>query len=242
MRQIKIVSVSYSCPICHKKLVQNIKGQSVKKYEIIQIFPEDLSKEDKVIFSEALSPPEKIKSSNNHIALCLDHAETYRLEPRLEEYLYLLQLKKAFLQNTQVKEAIITLDIEEEISEIITRLSALSASDQLVPLSLKALKIKAKLLPENAMLINEVQNHVLTYYQFINSLLAQIENHDLIASSIKKAFLKLDKAQLSQPEIFEQLSEWLLQQTGLPHLSLAACKIVISFFIQSCEVFYEIPQ
>jgi hypothetical protein len=237
-----LAEVSNECPICHKKLIQPIKGHSIKKYEIVQIFPDDLPEASQEEFRVALAPPTKLKALDNQIALCPDHAERYLLEPELDEYLQLSQLKKFFVQNDKAKQVLITLNLEEEISEIITALSELSTSEQLEPLSLNALKIKAKILPQYALLINNVQNHVLNYYQFINNLLEKVENYDLIASEIKKAFQKLNQSNLSQPEIFEELSEWMLHQTGLPDLSLEACKIVVSFFVQSCEVFYEISK
>lgn len=40
-----LAEANYECPLCHKKLVDTIKGQAVKKYRITQIFPDGLDDE-----------------------------------------------------------------------------------------------------------------------------------------------------------------------------------------------------
>ena len=51
--------------------------------------------------------------------------------------------------------------------------------------------------------------------------------------------MKLEKAGLSQQDVISQLSEWIRNKAGLGTESLLACNIVVSFFIQNCEVFHK---
>ena len=44
---------------------------------------------------------------------------------------------------------------------------------------------------------------------------------------------------LDQNRIFDSLVDWL--NGAIPEASRIACEIVISFFIQNCEVFDELP-
>ncbi|MGV3205655.1 ABC-three component system protein [Streptococcus suis] len=55
-------------------------------------------------------------------------------------------------------------------------------------------------------------------------------------------FTQLANTNLSQPEIVENLANWLLNQSKLSNGHLDACKIIVSYFIQNCEVFNEITE
>jgi hypothetical protein len=237
-----LAETTNECPLCHETLTKTVKGHITKKYGIVKIFPENLDEQTEKDFREVATPSKKLDTADNHIALCLDHAESYLLEPELEEYIQLSQLKQLLSQNYYAKQSLTKVNLEEEISDIINALSHLSNFGNSVPLSLKALIIKDKILSEYPLLRKIVQDNVLTYYHFINDLFEEMETYPLIASEIKKAFRLLDKSNLSQPEIIDHLSEWILHQSGLPSVSFEACKIIVSFFIQSCEVFNEISQ
>ena len=63
---------------------------------------------------------------------------------------------------------------------------------------------------------------------------------ELIASEVKIAFKKLDNGTLSQDEIVEYLAEWIKNKTGVGNQHITACRIVVAYFIQNCEVFNEI--
>jgi hypothetical protein len=61
----------------------------------------------------------------------------------------------------------------------------------------------------------------------------------MIAAEIKISSQKLEKAGLSQPDVVAQLSEWIRNKAGLSSDRKLACNIVVSFFIQNCEVFHK---
>ena len=105
-----------------------------------------------------------------------------------------------------------------------------------------ALKIDQKILPENCLLKNSIQNSVLTYYKYISALFEEIDDFDIIQSEIKKAFKELNSGDWSQQEIVEKLAQWILEQTKRPAQHIEACRIIVAFFVQSCEVFNEISK
>lgn len=63
-----LAEANYECPLCHKKLVDTIKGQVVKKYKITQIFPDGLNDETKAEFAAAYPVPRKFDVADNLIA------------------------------------------------------------------------------------------------------------------------------------------------------------------------------
>jgi len=58
---------------------------------------------------------------------------------------------------------------------------------------------------------------------------------ETISSQIKTHFLLLKKQGINQKEIFEAMVTWLQKQTRQD--SREASEIIISYFIQNCEIF-----
>ena len=103
-----------------------------------------------------------------------------------------------------------------------------------------ALTIYKKISLENPLLKHSITNEVLTYYRFIEDTFSQISSFQLIATEIRAAFLEMDRQNKSQDEIVNLLSNWIIQNTGMGTQYSTASHIIVSFFIQNCEVFYEI--
>ena len=62
----------------------------------------------------------------------------------------------------------------------------------------------------------------------------------VLSAQIKACFQKLETATKNKTLIFTQLVDWLELKTLAT--SREACEAIISFFIQHCEVFYEITE
>lgn len=88
---------------------------------------------------------------------------------------------------------------------------------------------------------NEVQSHVLAYYRYIESVFSEsTDNFDEIAAEVKLSSQKLEKAGLSQEEVINKLAEWIHHKAFIGEdKGMLACRIVVCFFIQNCEVFYK---
>ncbi|MXQ48544.1 hypothetical protein GRB29_03870 [Streptococcus pneumoniae] len=133
-------------------------------------------------------------------------------------------------------------NIETQITEVIDALNDYTGSSSSTTLNMTALKLNQKILPEHGVLRGTVQYHVLTYFSYIKDLFAENSNFIMIQCDIKKVFTQLANTNLSQPEIVENLANWLLNQSKLSNGHLDACKIIVSYFIQNCEVFNEITE
>lgn len=82
---------NYECPICHQPLIKYVKNTPVKKYKVVNIYPDNFS-ESNSEFS-LIKKPQKVDAPSNKIALCCDHAEEYATEPTVEDYTKLKTLK-----------------------------------------------------------------------------------------------------------------------------------------------------
>lgn len=235
-----LAEANYECPLCHKKLVDTIKGQAVKKYRIVQIFPDGLIDETAAEFVAIYPAPKKFDTQNNLIALDERCAEQYLLNPTAEEYRNLYEIKTQLTKNYTAKQAVNGVQLEDDIRTVLDALSTIRDASELVKLEYEALRIDEKFDAENFILKNETQVQVVTYYRYIEKVFSNsAADFDMIASEIKVSSMKLEKAGLSQSDVIGQLSEWMRNKAGLGTDGRLACNIVVSFFIQNCEVFYK---
>ena len=87
--------------------------------------------------------------------------------------------------------------------------------------------------------------YVNMYYTFIRGLFDDVESSssfsfEVLSSEIKASFIKLSKLTDNKEEIFNQMVDWVRRKTFSS--SVPACEAVVSFFVQNCEVFYEITE
>lgn len=135
--------------------------------------------------------------------------------------------------------AINRIDLEEEIRIAIDGLISLKASDNLPNLEYEALRIDEKI--DDILLQNEVKNHVLQYYRYIESVFSDMTDaFDDIAAEVKLSSQKLENAGMSQEEVIYNLTEWIHNKAFAGNTKgKVASRIVVCFFVQNCEVFYK---
>lgn len=240
-----LAEADYECPICHRPLVEYIKNTPVKKYEVVSIYPEDLS-ECASEFAH-IPKPKKIHSPGNKIALCRDHAEEYALGPTIEDYTKLRKIKDHITTTYSLRIDINDAALEDEIQSVILGLAGITDDTELVELPLEALRLDQKILPENNLLKNDEMTRVLRFYNYIDGLFSAMDrdgtgDFDLIASEVEVAYRKLDNGVLSQDEIVKELAEWIKNKSGVGNRNMRACDIVVAYFIQNCEVFREVSK
>src|SRR5690625_256897 len=232
--------VNNHCPSYTKSLVKTEKVKSISQYKITRIFPEGLNKSEEQIFKDTIAPPSKLESNDNKIALCHECSHSYTFIPDVDEYKLLMDLKSDAIRSTQTSEYISSMDIEQKITEVVDALGEIDNLNNLQPLSLDAVSINKKILPANVILISTLTNHVLTYYNFIKDSFSRISSFNRIATEIKLMYIKLESIESDQNAIVEQLADWILLHTKKTANHKEACKIIVAFFVQNCEVFNEI--
>lgn len=234
--------VNNECPLCRSPLVKTVKGTSLMKYGIVQIFPEGLDKDASDEFCAARTPIKRLDSNDNKIALCSDCAEAYEVDPELDEYIQLFDLKQEITQSYSIRQEIAKMDLEDEINEIVAILAGIKSITSLQKLEMKALCLEQKIQPENAILRHSLQEKVLTYYRFIEDAFSRVGNFNLVASEMKLIYEKLETHHLSQDEIYSQVANqiYVKAKNGFKHR--LASDIIAAFFVQNCEVFREITK
>lgn len=239
-----LAEAGYHCPKCSCDLVKSIKGMSMKNYCMVHIYPE-ITPAEGVGFESAIVPM-KPNDHHNLIALCPDCAKQYLVAPTFSEYEELMTRKEEMEKYISKTRILSSLSLEDEIRDVIYALADIDTSD-IEELSLDALRIDQKLMPENVLLIDEMRTWVLRYYRFIEKVFAGMERNDIcdfdtIASEMKIAFKKCNDTLMTQGEIVDMLAQWIQQKTRVSNLNAQACRVVVAYFVQNCEVFREIAK
>ena len=240
-----LAEADYECPLCHRPLIEYVKNKPVKKYEIVSIYPDDIS--GCVSEFSSIAKPKRIDAPRNKIALCRDHAEEYSLEPTAEDYTKLKDIKDRTAAAYALRVDINDIALEDDIQSVLYGLAGITDNTKLEELPLNALRLDQKILPENYLLKNDEMTRVLRYYNYINDKFSAMDrdgtgDFERIASEVKLAYQKLDNGQLSQDEIVNELAEWIKNKSGVGSKNMRACHIVVAYFIQNCEVFHEISE
>lgn len=234
-----LAEVNYECPLTHEKLVEEVKGIPKKKYEITQIFPDDLPSELAATFNTVYPRPKNLDAPENLIALSQEASENYLMSPMVDEYKKLYEIKQVTSKQYKAINAINRIELEAEIRAAIEGLISINPSDVLPQLEYAALRIDQKI--SDALLMNDVRNHVLQYYRYIETIFSEMTDvFDDIAGEVKLSSQKLEKAGLSQEYVIYNLTEWIHNKAFAGDTKgKMACRIVVCFFIQNCEVFYK---
>lgn len=234
-----LAEVNYECPLTHEKLVEEVKGIPKKKYEITQIFPDDLPSKLAATFNAVYPRPKNLDAPENLIALSQEASENYLMSPMVDEYKKLYEIKQVTSKQYKAINAINRIELEAEIRTAIEWLISINPSDVLPQLEYAALRIDQKI--SDALLMNDVRNHVLQYYRYIETIFSEMTDvFDDIAGEVKLSSQKLEKAGLSQEDVIYNLTEWIHNKAFAGDTKgKMACRIVVCFFIQNCEVFYK---
>ena len=214
----------YTCsmPSCGKHLqVVNDKNQAVDDYEIARI-----NAGKKSIYE-------------NLIAVCHDCFQSYVFKHKKAEEKELQIIKKL---QTDARSTRCTLDevaIEKGITQVIEKLSK-AKPDELTELNYDAVSVPEKIDETlHHFLVHEVKGNVVKYFLFIKQTMKDMVqkkqlSDDLLRAQIKESYRKLSDKKISPELIYSSLSERL---RNITKQDIRFCYIVISYFIQSCEVF-----
>lgn len=239
-----IQEVGGYCPLCGKSLFRR-KGQRVsKQYQIAHIYPNSPNANQKTELHGLERLGVSCEDFENKIALCRDCHGFYDDHTTKEEYLKILNIKKQLMDSNYMQESMASVEIEKDLLIIIEKLSTINDSElNELDLKYKGVKLSNKIEDEYSLLRRKIQNNVCTYFNFIKENMKSLSdekriNFELIASEVKSAYLKASQITDNKAEIFNSLVEWLNKK--IIETTKEGCEIIISFFVQNCEVFDEI--
>lgn len=237
--------VNYQCPLCGKELQSKFqKKPSEKMFHIAHIYPNSPTKEQFEVLYGVERLGQDSESFENKIALCKVCHGTQDYHTTLEDYTRLLNIKKALLQESEVKKVVKDLSLDEEIKKVLNATANIT-EDDLKELKYETVELKRKFKNDELSLKIKVAGYVNTYFTFIREEFQNLEGKNnfifsVLSSQIKACFEKMESVTSNKYQIFNQMVDWLMTKTLSK--SKEACEIVISFFVQNCEVFREITE
>lgn len=228
------------CPLCQEPLFYEKNGNNYKKYELAHIYPLNPTLAEKMILQDVELLSEDINSPDNLIPLCRNCHTQFDKPRTLSGYTDLLALKKKLISKDDQAFLWKKYSLEEELEQIIQALYD-ETSEFEGDLVLDPKKIENKLNNSiSAPTKKKIKYNICEYFKFIKTNLKLLENQspgtsEQIALQIKTFYLEQKKQNLSQLQTFENIVNWVKVKTQCE--SIEGAEIIVSFFIQNCEVF-----
>ena len=220
-------SHSYCCfPGCAKPLYKEILGRTQWVYEVVLI---DRNGNEEI---------------SNLLAACPDCHATYLLDNDSKQMKSLLSVKNVISKATLADIAIGDIKIEQGLATALEKIKKLNVQE-LVKATLDPAKIEDKIDPKKEPgLYMTSRNQVTSYYPKVREILRNYDkrgvlDYEELQEQMKGLYRKLKKKNLSQMEIFERITSKI--QTSTRHESIF-CQIIVSYFVQNCEVFDAISK
>lgn len=241
---IDIVLVNESegiCPLCGKPLIYEKKGRRYKGYQIAHIYPVNPTPSEVELLKSEVKLHSDINNQNNLIPLCETCHGRFDKPRTVEEYRELVKIKESLIK--QVRESVDwhKYSLEEEVRDLIANLSSCNLTDGDTPLSYDPKTIDQK--TDNTITQitkNKIKQQVNMYFALVKAELGMLDasrpgTSGIIASQIKTFYLVQKRKSLGQQEIYTNTVDWINHKCK--KFSRDSCEIVVSFFVQNCEVF-----
>ena len=215
--------VEHCCPFpgCGHSLTKTNVGKAIDSYDV------------------ALIDREKSPEISNLLALCPQCYATYLLDDRKKICKELQEIKKVLEGHRYNVTLLDDLPLERGIIGVIGKIKKLKEKD-LSEATLEPKEIKQKLKPsDNFALYSQVKCFVSSYFVRIREIIISLDkrgeiDYDEVQDQMHAIYKRLKKAKKSNVEIFNEI-------VGKVHRATLQddtyCQIVVSYFIQSCEVF-----
>lgn len=215
-----------SFPGCGKQLTISSNGKAVYIYEV------------------SLIDKQKQATPENLLVMCPQCYATYLLDDSRKLLKELREIKSILSTHKQSVHLLDDLPLEKGIVGVIRRIKKLGEKE-LENASLDPKKIKQKLNPSQDMaLYIAVNNYVTTYFPRIREIMMNSDkrgeiDYDEIQNQIHAFYKRLRKENKSRSEIFNEIAGKIHRVTLQDDIY---CQVVVSYFVQSCEVFDAIAE
>lgn len=209
------------CPCCGKELIITKNGNAAYVYDVIII---DKSKDP---------VPENI------LAACPTCYGLYLVDDSKKSCKKLKEKKNILVTQKQIALSLDDLPLDKGIANVIKGIKNLNEKDfgeaTLEPKELNK-KIDSS---KEFVLYNTVNNYVMTYFIKIREIFINLDkrkeiDYEEVQDQMRAIYRRLNKPSRSQQEIFLEISKKIQRVTLQDEI---LCQIVVSYFIQSCEVF-----
>ncbi len=196
------------------------------------------------VYEVGLIDRSKNAEPGNLLAMCPQCHTTYLLDSNNKLTKELLDVKRMLSTHRQSVHLLDDLPLEKGIIGVIGKISKLGEKD-LEGASLDPKEIKQKLSPaRDAAIYILVNGYVSAYFVKIREIMTNLDKrgeiaYDEMQDQIHAMYRRLSKASKSRMEIFNEIVGKIHRITLQDEVY---CQIVVSYFIQSCEVFDAITE
>lgn len=190
-----------------------------------------------------IDPDESADDPNNMIALCPECAARYKLGNYPLWTYRMREIKKQFQENASDKELLSEQKVQDGVRKVLAKIPAMRP-DHPVDLNYDPVMLRKKIEPDNISLYLKTQAHVNYYFNCVHETFQEMGREGLLrfkpfCEQVKINYLNLKEQGRGQQQIYRQLTDWLQSGTNEER---DYCEIVISYFIQKCEVFDVITE
>lgn len=223
-----INEANHVCPFpgCGRSLVVTNSGKATNLYNV------------------GLIDKKKAPTVENLLALCPHCYATYSIDDNAKICKELNGVKKILVAHQKSVQLLDDLPLEKGIVGVISKVKNLKEKD-LADASLDPKEIKQKLKPaDNMALYITVNTYVTTYYVKLREIMMNADkrgeiDYDEVQDQMHAIYKRLKKTKKTKVEIFNEIAQK-IHKVSLQEDMF--CQIVVSYFIQSCEVFDAITQ
>ena len=211
---------------CSTPLFVNVGGKLGANYEVTFIDP---------------SVPET--RMENLIALCPACHSKYIAGRTDEQVQRLLHIKKSLVDDYEAKETVSMQKVEDGIRKVLEKIPKMQAPAN-IDLNYNPVTLRQKIAIDNLMLYLKAKTNVNVYYSAVQDAFTELNAERILrykpfCLQVRMTYMNLSDMGLSQDEIFEKMVDWLQDAT---HEDRSSCEVIISYFIQKCEVFDAIAE
>ena len=153
------------------------------------------------------------------------------------------EIKKELVQAYEAREIAGDQTVQDAVGLVVAKIPKLSRPVN-VDLNYNPVTVRQKIAISNEMLYSKAQMHVNMYYPAVDEAFREMSTEGKLRFSqfslqVRAIFLGLQEKEYTQDKIYYELTKWLFDATNE---NWSACEVVISYFIQKCEVFDAVAQ
>jgi len=214
------------CDGCGKPLFSRVNGQLGLNYDVAVI-----------------NPQRSENNMNNLIAMCPDCCNKYSIGRNADTMRRIQEIKKKLVDIADVREMVSEQKIEEGIRRVLEKIPSMPKPPN-VDLNYDPVTLRKKIEADNILLYIRAQTQVNIYFNVVHGTFQELSQEGLLrfnpfCNQVKITYLNLKDKGYGQERIYKEMVDWLQNGTNEDR---GSCEVVISYFIQKCEVFDVITE
>ncbi|MEP4888483.1 MAG: ABC-three component system protein [Aliiglaciecola sp.] len=230
------------CPLCRCSLMgKKISGDNIRLFDVAHIYPLNATPSELILLKNERRLSSNIDCEENFIPLCKPCHKKYDTNKTVLEYRQLYKIKVEIRKLKELSEQWSAQVLHEDIARVADVINNMAANkNSSTKLSLDALTLEEKK-NDTLGVLNEIKvSHFITqFYIPIKQSFFRLEQEErarsqFIYSQVKSYYLLLLSKNFNQADIFEQMCEWFMTSQAIKERAKA--EVLVSYFIQNCEV------